>query len=256
MVGITDFLAPIGDIGGAIVSGLFNAHQADKNRDWQEWMSSSSHQREVADLRAAGLNPILSAGGGGASTPSGSSATMPGSSPGTSWSNARVARAQELVQKQTAELIGQQIGKTAQEEATSFALEQNYKADTENKMLLGLQTKAQTLLTEAQEENTKWATQMTQANVLNIMQQTMQSQAYQELLKAQARMTRANASQAEVQKAMYEAALPLVNAIKDRVMQYSNNAKDSVLNATSFGDFAWRMLDALGIQTNHARNQK
>jgi len=49
----------------------FAAGQAIIQRRWEKMMSDTAHQREVADLRRAGLNPILSGTGGmGASTPS------------------------------------------------------------------------------------------------------------------------------------------------------------------------------------------
>ncbi len=59
------------------VTAEFNAAEAAKNRDWQRFMSDTAHQREVQDLKAAGLNPILSASGGnGAAVTSGSTASV------------------------------------------------------------------------------------------------------------------------------------------------------------------------------------
>jgi hypothetical protein len=67
----------VGAYMGQTEANVANAQQAQNQIDFQREMSNTAHQREVADLKAAGLNPMLSGtGGSGASTPSGAAAQM------------------------------------------------------------------------------------------------------------------------------------------------------------------------------------
>lgn len=123
---------------GAILGGSISSAQgvADTNAAnqamsqeqmaFQERMSNTAHTREVADLKAAGLNPILSLGGSGASSPSGSTAQMQNEAPDFSHAISSALEGKTAIQnlenlEQSSHLTQEQVEKTNQEAGTAKA---------------------------------------------------------------------------------------------------------------------------------------
>lgn len=104
-------------IWGTLYQNRANRAESAANRSFQAEMSNTSHQREVEDLRAAGLNPLLSATGG-ASTPSGAVAHIESPTRGVSMLD-KIAAAYTIEQNQA------NISKTEAETEVALATKKN-----------------------------------------------------------------------------------------------------------------------------------
>lgn len=117
----------VSDLGSQIGMSYLNSSQAlHRQHDAQDYsreMFQNRYQMQVADLKSAGLNPMLAYTSGAPSAPSSSAASAQGSQyrPSQSYNETRIASAQEAnITQQTQNLA---------------ATKQNTEADTENKLL-------------------------------------------------------------------------------------------------------------------------
>lgn len=142
-------LGAIGTIGGGIVGGIFGGpggaamgasaggalgssldaqDQFDKTMSFQKHMSNTAYQRAMADMRAAGLNPMLAYMHGGASTPSGSAPNIVNPAPsiaaGISSAVQYEKMGSEIAQTQAQTELTQEQAQTQQTQRDALVAEQ------------------------------------------------------------------------------------------------------------------------------------
>jgi hypothetical protein len=103
-------IAAGGSILGQHMANRANIAQARDQMRYQQMMSNTAYQRAMSDMRKAGLNPILAAKVGGASTPSGAMANIgniiqPGVEAYQKVSSAKQMQTVNAIEKRTLDML-------------------------------------------------------------------------------------------------------------------------------------------------------
>lgn len=150
---------------GGIFATAANINQARLNRRFQASMSNTAHQREVKDLLAAGMNPLLTTESRGASTPTGATANIENPARGITHSASQYVQNRELIKTQIAQ---RGLLEAQAQDAMAGANLKNASAATEVKRAenLSQNTKFQT-----EEETRVWLHNQLQGSEVNWMNQ-------------------------------------------------------------------------------------
>lgn len=201
-------------LGGNLLGGLFgssaqkkanktNIQLQQKQLDWQERMSNTEYQRGVADMKAAGINPMVAFQQGGASTPNVSAATVipeDAAARGVSSAAGQAALMLQLKQMEANIDLTHANAKKAAAEAATAGVTSSNAADRQAAEIANIKAEYRNIL--EREDLTRWQRQQIEEMLPKLLEQQ----------KANLNLTEAQTTTARAEGQLKESQLPSARA--------------------------------------------